>query len=102
MARKRLSKPSTKIKVELKNLDKAPSPIDRPREPAHTAEFWRNSYEAERATKELVKRHLATEREVRKRLEAEIERLTSGTTFAFDEKRVVSKPVRKRPRRTTT
>lgn len=108
MARKRLRKP-TKINVTVENLDRpevpAHSPPDRPREPEHTATFWRNTYEAERSTRDLMGRHLRREREEvaklkeeNERLRAEIERHSKDRTSIDDESRVVSRPVRKRVR----
>ena len=67
------------VKVTVTNhdtADRTQAYTPRPSEPAHTATFWRNSYEAERASKELVKRHLMEEREEVARLTAEIESLS--------------------------
>lgn len=50
--------------------------IHRPDAPPHTANYWRNCYEAEHRTNALMYRHLMSEREENRRLKAEIERLT--------------------------
>lgn len=83
MARKRLRKHTTTAQEGprlLRDDEPRPSSLHRPREPEHTATFWRNSYEAERDTRLLVSRHLRKEREVNAELRAEIERLTKSKT----------------------
>lgn len=77
---KKLRKP-TKVRVTVENLDRKPfvPPVSdgfRAREPERTATYWRNCYEAERASKELVKRHLEREREEVKHLQDKIESLS--------------------------
>lgn len=54
--------------------------IHRPDAPARTATYWRNCYESERRTNDLMYRHLMSEREENARLKAEIERLTKPKT----------------------